>query len=111
MDFNGGSFMEERTIFKPSEVQGKTRFKLDEVIDIAKKSVINMDVQYELITEKVLYDTESHVTNEPVWYIKIIAILNKERWPDAFETLVISDVTGKAIYILNNHGVTHKIKK
>ncbi|WBW96136.1 hypothetical protein [Oceanirhabdus sp. W0125-5] len=101
--------MEERTIFKPSEVEGKTKFKLNEVIDIAKKSIINMDVKYELITEKVLYDTVSDIANEPVWYVKIIAIIHKERWPDAFETLVISDITGKAMYILNDHGVAHKI--
>ncbi|MBK1811929.1 hypothetical protein JHL18_15010 [Clostridium sp. YIM B02505] len=101
--------MKEKTIFKPSEVEGKTRLKLDEVIDIAKKSIANMEVKYELITEKVLYDTVSHITKEPVWYVDIIAILHKERFPDAFEILAISDITGKAIYIMNDHGVAHNI--
>lgn len=61
--------MKEKTMFKPNEVEGKTKFQLEEIIDIAKKSIINMDVQYELITERVLYDTVSHITNEPVWYV------------------------------------------
>ncbi|URZ03833.1 hypothetical protein [Clostridium felsineum] len=101
--------MNEKSIFKPVEVEGKTRFNLDEIIELSKKVIEGFSVSYELETKSVLYDKSFYITKEPVWYVNIISILNKERWPDAYETLVISDVTGKAIYKLNNHGVAHEI--
>jgi hypothetical protein len=101
--------MEERTMFKPSEVEGKTRFKLEGIIEISKEVIESLGGDYELETKTVLYDKSFYITKEPVWYVDIIAILHKKRFPDAYETLVISDVTGKAIYKLNNHGVAHNI--
>lgn len=101
--------MNEKKLFKVVEVEGETRFKLEEIIEISKKVIESLGGDYELETRTILYDKSFYITKEPVWCVNIIAILNKERFPDAYETVVISDVTGKAIYILNDHGVAHYI--
>lgn len=101
--------MNEKSIFRAVEVEGKTRYNLSEIIELSKKAIEGFCVSYELETKSILYDKSFYITKEPVWYVDIISIVNKERWPDAYETLVISDITSKAIYILNDHGIAHKI--
>ncbi len=85
--------------------KAKTKFNIDDIIEISKKTIKNFSVSYEIDTDSVLYNKSFFVTHEPVWYIDIISLFNKVHWPDAYETLVISDVTGKAIYKLNDHGI------
>ena len=101
--------MHEKTIFKVIEVEGKTRYTLNEILEIVKLFISNMNIQYDIETENILYDNNFYITDEPVWYVDIIARKIKAIWPDAFETMVISDLNGKVIYILNDHGVAHKI--
>ena len=48
-----------------------------------------MSEKYELIPERIIYTTTFYITNEPVWYVDMIATLNKQLWPDAYESLVI----------------------
>ena len=102
--------MREKTYFKPNEVEGKTRLKLEQVINIAKVLIPQMSEKYELIPERILYTTTFHITNEPVWYVDMITTLNKQLWPDAYESLVISDFNGRAICIINDHGSPCEIK-
>lgn len=102
--------MEEQSIFKVSEVEGQTIFKVDEIINIAKRTIDSMEVEYELADFKVLYEKVFDVTNEPAWNVAIIAIGHKKLFQDAFEFLMISDITGEPLYIMNDHGVLHEIR-
>lgn len=55
--------------------------------------------------ENILLDKKSHVTGEVVWYVAVITLHVKEKWPDAEDTLAISDKEGRVIYVMNDHGV------
>jgi len=101
--------MDKKTIFKAIEVEDKTRYAVDEIIEISKITINLFSEAYEIETATILYDECFYVTQEPVWYVDIISLFNKLHWPDAYETLVISDVTGKAIYKLNDHGVPYEL--
>ncbi|MDS0526677.1 hypothetical protein NNC19_13375 [Clostridium sp. SHJSY1] len=103
--------MNEKKFLKAVEVEGKTKFKLEEIIEISKKVIEGFSDEYELDTESVVYNKSFYITEEPVWCVDTIPILNKKFWPDEYETLIISDITGKAICIINSHGVAHEIKK
>lgn len=97
--------MEVNTIFKPQELPYITKLSIDEILRITKQFVSNKKDKYEIDENSILYDSNSHVTHESVWYIDIISVQNKLRWPDAYETIAISDKTGKVIYAMNDHGV------
>lgn len=64
--------------------------------------------RYEVNKKSILYDPESYVTNEPVWYVDIISLKIKERWPDAYISLSISDKEKRVVYVANDHGVVIK---
>ena len=61
----------------------------------------------EIDTKNILYDTNSYVINEPVWYVDVISEREKEKWldADAYISLAISDREGRLVYVQNNHGV------
>ena len=101
--------MDKKTIFKAVEVVGETKYNYYEIIEFSKNTINKFKESYEIEVNTILYDKCFYITHEPVWYVDIISLFNKEHWPDAFENLVISDVTGKALYKLNDHGVPYAI--
>ncbi len=72
---------------------------------IAELYVKRKGEPYEIDVKNILYDTNSYVTNEPVWYVDIISKSVKEKWPEAYITLAISDREGRVVYVQNDHGV------
>ena len=94
-----------KEIFKIGEINFETNLKLSEIIKIAKTFVDGKDEPYEINEECILYDIQSHVNNEAVWYVNVISLRVKQRWPEAYDTLAISDQKGRVIYVMNDHGV------
>lgn len=98
-------------LFRVDELSIKTNLTKDDVIKIAKEYIKIQKDEYEIHnkvynnTNTILYDDNSDVTNTSVWYIDIISVVVKKTWPDACETLEISDVTGKVVCVYNDHGV------
>ena len=64
-----------------------------------------MAILAEIDKKNILYDTNSYVINEPVWYVDVISKKAKEKWPDAYISLAISDREGRLVYVQNDHGV------
>lgn len=92
-------------IFKPNEIVSETKLTADEVMHIAMQYVENKNGEYEIYSKNILYDDDSYITHTAVWYVDIISVIVKKTWPDACETLAISDESGKVCYVSNDHGV------
>lgn len=92
-------------ILKLSEIDFETNLKTDDIFSIVDGYLKEKTEEYEVNKEKVLYVRKSHITNEPVWYVDIISLKEKERWPDAYISLAISDREGRLVYVENDHGV------
>lgn len=92
-------------ILKLEEVNFETHLKINDVIEIAEMYVKEKDEPYEINKKNILYDFESYVTNEPVWYVDVISLKVKEIWPDAYDSLAISDREKRLVYVQNDHGV------
>lgn len=92
-------------ILKLNEINFVTKLKFEDIIGIAELYIKNKGEPYEIDKENILYDTNSYVINEPVWYVDIIAKRVKDMWPDAYISLAISDREGRLVYVQNDHGV------
>lgn len=92
-------------ILKLSEINFKTNLKIDDIIKIVDVYIKEKGEPYEINKKNILYDTKSYVTNEPVWYVDVISIKVKEKWPEAYDSLAISDKEGRLVYVQNDHGV------
>ncbi len=90
---------------KPSQITFETNLRLCDIMNIVDMYIKSKGELYEIERESVLYDKNSYVTNEPVWYVEVIPIRIKKRWPDAYESLAISDKEGRVVYVQNYHGV------
>lgn len=91
-------------LYNVDEIDFPTVLNPDQVIEIAEEFIKSMSESYEIRKGCILYDKNSRVVNEAVWYVDIICIKNKKTWPDAYETLAISDIKGKVVYHSNDHG-------
>lgn len=100
--------MQEIEILKLNEINFKTNLKFEDIIEIAERYIKEQGEPYEIDTKNILYDTNSYVINEPVWYVDIISKKIKERWPDAYISLAISDREGRLAYVQNDHGIVVK---
>lgn len=92
-------------ILKISDVNFKTNLHYNQIIKIAEMYIQKQNEPYEIDKEHILFDTKSHVTNEEVWYVNVISLKVKQKWPDAYETLAISEKKGSLSYVMNDHGV------
>ena len=92
-------------ILKLNEIDFATKLNCEDIMAIAELYIKSKDEPYEIDTKNILYDTNSYVINEPVWYVDIISIRLKEKWPDAYISLAISDREGRLVYVQNDHGV------
>lgn len=94
-----------QTVLKLNEINFKTNLKIDDIIKIVEIYINGKGEPYEINRKNILYDPKSYVTNEPVWYVNVISKKIKERWPDAYDSLAISDREGRLVYVQNDHGV------
>ena len=92
-------------ILKFNEISFETNLQFDDIIGIVELYIERQEESYEIDKENILYDTNSYVTNEPVWYVDVISKKIKERFPDAYISLAISDRERRLVYIQNDHGV------
>ncbi len=92
-------------MLKPNEIDFRTYLSEEEIWKIVDMYIREKNEKYEVDKESLLYDPESYVTNEPVWYVDVISKKIKERWPDAYNSLAISDREGRLVYVQNDHGV------
>lgn len=92
-------------ILKVKEIDFETNLKVEDIMEIVDKYISEKKEQYEVNDNSILYDPESHVTNEPVWYVDIISLKIKKMWPDAYISLAISDKEKRVVYVANDHGV------
>lgn len=60
-------------MLKLNEVNFKTNLKVDDIIKIADIYIKEKGEPYEINEKTILYDPESHVINEPVWYVDVIS--------------------------------------
>ena len=92
-------------ILKLNEIDFATKLKYEDIIAIAELYIKSKEEPYEIDTKSILYDTNSYVINEPVWYVDIISKKVKEKWADAYISLAITDREGRLVYVQNDHGV------
>ncbi len=93
------------TILRINEINFKTKLGTEDVLSIVEEFLKNRSEKYEIDKTNILFDTDSHVTHEPVWVVFIISEKIKKRWPDAYVSVKISDKEGRVVYIQNDHGV------
>lgn len=94
-----------RKMLKLCEINFRTYLNEDEIWKVVDEYIKDKKEEYEVNKESLLYDSESHVTKEPVWYVDVIPVRVKEHWPEAYDSLAISDKEGRLIYVQNDHGV------
>ena len=99
-----------QNICRLEEIDFKTNLCINDIIEIAEKYIEQEEELYEIDRINILYDANSYVTHEPVWYVSIINFKTKQRWPDAYESecLAISDKEKRVVYVSNDHGVVVK---
>lgn len=98
-----------KEFIKLNEINFATKLKYEDIIAIAELYIKSTGEPYEIDTKNILYETNSHIINEPVWNVFVIHKKIKERWPDAYECLAISDREGRVVYVHNDHGVVVKM--
>ena len=94
-----------KEVMKLNEIDFETKLKYEDIIAIAELYIKSKGEPYQIDTKHILYDINSYVINEPVWYVNVISKRTKERWPDAYDCLAISDREGRVVYVHNDHGV------
>lgn len=100
-----GDINSMQEILKLNEIDFVTKLNFEDIIAIAELYVKSKEESYEIDKNNILYDTNSYVINEPVWYVDVISKRVKEKWPDAYVSLAISDREGRLVYVQNDHGV------
>lgn len=94
-----------KKLLKLDEVNFTTNLKKSDIIRIAENYVEGKTEEYEINKTNIIYDANSYVVNEPVWYINVISLKTKKLWPEAYDCLTISDKYGKVVYVMNDHGI------
>lgn len=93
-------------LIRLDEIDFETNMQIEDIMErvyLYIKERGNGETYY--VNEKsILYDPESHITHEPVWYVDVIDEGTKEKWPDAYTTLAISDRERRLVYVCNDHG-------
>ncbi len=95
-------------LYKINDVNFETNLKIDDIINLAEEYNDRKGNKYEIYKKSILYDTndiEPYVVDGPVWLVAIIPLQIKERWPDAYFFLAISDIEKRVVYLQNDHGV------
>ncbi len=92
-------------LIKLNNADFETNLKYEDIMKIVDKYMKEnyAGEAYEM-EETILYDVESDVTHEPVWYVEVILCKVKERFLDAYDCLAISDREGRLVYVQNDHG-------
>ena len=93
-----------KKMIRLSEVNFETNLKIDDILKIVDMYIKEKGEPYE-IDETIIYDPEeTRITNGPVWYVDVILPETKKRFPDAYDTLAISDRDGRLAFVMNDHG-------
>ncbi|MCI8485287.1 MAG: hypothetical protein HFH41_13265 [Lachnospiraceae bacterium] len=92
-------------ILRPEEIDFETHLKKEDIMEITKLFLGEKINDYEIDEDSVLYYTFSDTAKEAVWCIDIIMLKIKISFPDAYDTLVISDKEARVLYKRNDHGV------
>ncbi len=95
-------------LYKINDVNFETNLKMDDIINLAEEYNARKGNEYEINKKSILYDTNDikpYVVDGPVWLVQIISLQIKERWPDAYFFLAISDIEKRVVYLQNDHGV------
>ncbi|MCM1232783.1 MAG: hypothetical protein NC489_21865 [Ruminococcus flavefaciens] len=95
-------------LYKINNVNFETNLNFDDIIKIVEEYNDKKGKEYEINKKSILYDTndiEPYVINGPVWFVEIISLQIKERWPDAYFFLAISDIEKRVVYLQNDHGI------
>lgn len=92
-------------LIKLDKVDFETNLKLDGIMKITDMYISRQEEEYEVNKKTILYNSKFYTNNEAVWYVDIISLQTKERFPDAYITLIISDKEKRLIYVMNDHGI------
>ncbi|MCM1056091.1 MAG: hypothetical protein NC517_00565 [Firmicutes bacterium] len=94
----------EKQFIGYDKVNFKTNLKKEDILKIVESFIHKKGKPYEINEETITYDKESLLTKEPVWHVEVISVETKKRFPDAYETLAISDREKRVVYLQNDHG-------
>ncbi len=100
--------MKER--YRIEEIDFETNLKYDDIIQITKKFMETKQIPYEFyLKASISYDTNSLMTDEPVWSVPIIPTDIDPVWKDDYSRLIISDKKARPICLLNDHGMIAEV--
>ena len=85
------------------EIDFETNLKYDDIIRITKKFMETKSTPYEFYPANILYETNSLMTDEPIWSVPIIPTDIDPVWKDDYSWLIISDKKARPICLLNDH--------
>ena len=92
-------------VYRHDQIDFETNLAADEVIRIVEKFLETRDVAYEIDRQIVMYDTKSHITNEPVWYVDVIQVhLKKAGLLDCHDSIAVFDRLAHPVYMTNQVG-------
>ena len=91
------------------EIDFETNLKYDDIIRITKKFMETKSTPYEFYPANILYETNSLMTDEPIWSVPIIPTDIDPDWKDDYSWLIISDKKARPICLLNDHGMIAEV--
>ena len=91
------------------EIDFETNLKYDDIIRITKKFMETKSTPYEFYPANILYETNSLMTDEPIWSVPIIPTDIDPVWKDDYSWLIISDKKARPICLLNDHGMLAEV--
>ena len=91
------------------EIDFETNLKYDDIIRITKKFMETKSTPYEFYPANILYETNSLMTDEPIWSVPIIPTDIDPVWKDDYSWLIISDKKARPICLLNDHGMIAEV--
>ena len=91
-------------IYRFDQIDFETNLTVGEVIKIVEEYLNTLEESYE-IDRRVVYDTKSLLSDEPVWYVFVAPLRMKEAgFLDSDESIAVSDKRACLVYITNSAG-------
>ena len=91
-------------VYRFDQIDFQTNLTVDEVIRIVKEYLRMQNEPHE-IDRRIIYDTKSLLSDEPVWYVDVIPLSMKEKgFLDAYDSIAVSDRRACPVYITNQAG-------
>ena len=91
-------------LIRLDEIDFETNMQIEDIMERVYLYIKEKGETYYVNEKNIVYDPESDVTHEPVWYVDVIPEVTKKMFPDAYETLAISDREKRLVYVFNHHG-------